>query len=335
MSYDSTGGPPQRPRSTPIPDADNGLSLPPQTPAQFLGEQSSLPWTPQPGPSVNAPFAANSGLGFAQPAGGSFLRVFIVIIVLMSVGGAGAIAYFASRTADEIIDHVPTFPQRPSEDQTVFTAAPPLVIPTPSVAVPPSGEPSQTAATAPVVVVPTTVGLETTLPTPPPTTAPPPPATAFPGGVGSLYEGNAARAIVDQFEFVLAGDPSQLTQVYIAPDYAIATAQDPAQPGKLVGAFWRDGALGDASITTTGGDGDLSYQIFSENDVNWDSLAVLVPQAAGLLGIADGQVTSVVVQRVGIGNPPPVVIDVYVEGAAAKGFVEASAAGDVLTVNPG
>jgi hypothetical protein len=185
------------------------------------------------------------------------------------------------------------------------------------------------------VVVPTTVGLETTLPTPPPTTPPPPPPTAFPGGVGSLYEGNAARAIVDQFEFVLAGDPSQLTQVYIAPDYAIATAQDPAQPGKLVGAFWRDGALGDASITTTGGDGDLSYQIFSENDVNWDSLAVLVPQAAGLLGIADGQVTSVVVQRVGIGNPPPVVIDVYVEGAAAKGFVEASAAGDVLTVNPG
>lgn len=332
MSFDPMTGPPNRPRSTPIPDPDGrGPSLPPPTAAQFLNEQSSLPWTAQPGPDVNTSFQMSS-VGYAAPSAGSSLgRVIALLVVLVSIGGVGFAIYAGTRAGEAAITRIPDLPPIPT-----FVVPAVATIAAPTVAPPDAVPPATFAAssTVPALAVPTMDELVTTLPTPPPTTGLQPP-TAFPGAAATLYDAGAARPIADLLELALAGDPTQLTQVYVFADYAIATAQDPQNPGQLIGAYWRDGEIGDANITSSGGGGDISYQLFTEGEVNWESLAALVPQAAALLNIPDGQVTYVAVQRVGVGNPPPIVIDVYVEGASGKGYVEASAAGDVLSVNNG
>lgn len=317
MSNDAPSGPPSRPRSTPIPAPDGGQGplLPPPTAAQFLRGQSGLPWTPQPGPDVNRVFQGASvgfgSTGDVPSAGGpgsggsSGVRTVVVLIMLIAVGvGVGAAVYFGTRSGD---------------------AAPaPTIQPLPSLGVPS-----------------TELKLATTLPAPPPTPVPdgePTLATALPAGVTSLYADGAARAVADQLELAISGDPTELTVVYLFPDYAIATAEDPQNPGRLIGASWRDGAVGDVDITSTGSDGgggDLSAQRFTEGDVDWEAIAALVPQATGLLHIPDGQVSYVAVQRIGVGNPPPIVIDVFVEGPSGRGYVEASAAGDIQSVNNG
>ncbi|MCU1368337.1 MAG: hypothetical protein JWL72_215 [Ilumatobacteraceae bacterium] len=329
QSNDPQGGP-GRPRSTPIPDADGGgFSMPPPTAAQYLGEQSSLPWTPQPGPNVNAPFNAGFAGIDAGTSSRSGLKILVLVIALVSVVGAGAIAFVASRAADDFAQQLPNFPQAPTTSPRTTENV----------------HPNATSVLPPVVLTPTTFGpavvlqpsatdgLATTLPTPPPTTLPAPPPTDFPDGAATLYDGSAPRAVVEQMSFVLVGAP--LTQVVITSDFAVATAQDPSNPGQLIGAQWRDRSVSNADITSSGGPQDLSFQLFTEADVNWEAIGGLVQQAPGLLGLADGQVTQVQVQRIGTGNPPPVVIDVYVDGPSGKGFVEASAAGDVLSANPG
>ncbi|MCU1398185.1 MAG: hypothetical protein JWN62_1294, partial [Acidimicrobiales bacterium] len=106
-------------------------------------------------------------------------------------------------------------------------------------------------------------------------------------------------------------------------------------PGQLIGAQWRDRSVSNADITSSGVPQDLTFRLFTEADVNWEAIGALVQQAPGLLGLADGQVTQVQVQRIGTGNPPPVVIDLYVDGPSGKGFVEASASGEVQSTNPG
>ncbi|MCU1391798.1 MAG: hypothetical protein JWM34_226 [Ilumatobacteraceae bacterium] len=339
MSYDQMGGPPQRPRSTPIPDPDDaGSVLPPPTPAQFLGEQS-VPWTPQPGPSVNASFGATPGMSFSQPAVAS--KTLIISILLFTVLLGGVITFIAVHTANDALDKIPKFPSSQNLPVSPTAATSPdtfEVLPNPTAAT--SLEPTPPTATPPLgtAAVPTTVPsipfvLQGTLPAAPGTD--PGSAGAVPSGSGSLFDPGAARPVADQLELALAGDPSQLTQVVFTSGYALATAEDPANPGKLIGAYWTGGSISDATITSTGGSGDLSFERFTEGEVNWESLATLVPQAPGLLNIPDGQVTNVVVQRVGTGNPPPIVIDVYVDGPSGSGYVEASAAGDVTSVHHG
>lgn len=274
MSTDATSGPPNRPRSTPIPDPDGnqGPLLPPPTAAQFLSGQSGLPWTPQPGPDVNRVFQGGSA-GYVPPASGprpggsSVARVVAVMILLVAVGGVGAAVYLGTRSGDSV--------------------------------------------TQPTI------------------------STVLPDGATPLYADGAARAVADQLELAIAGDPTGFTVIYLFPDYAVATADDPERPGHLIGAYWRDGAIGDADITSSDGGGDLSALRFTEGEVDWEAIVALVPQAAGLLDLADGQVTYVSVQRSGAGNPPPIVIDVFVDGPSGGGHVEASASGDILSVNNG
>ena len=285
-----------------------------------------MPWTPQPGPNVNAPFNAGLAGIDAGTSGRSGLKITVLLIALVSVIGAGAIAFVASRSADDFAQRFSTSTQVPvTTPRTTENVHPnaTLVLPPPTVA--------PVTTFGPVVVLqptPGSNGLATTLP-PAPTT----PATDFPDGAATLFDGGAPRAVVEQMSFVLAGAP--LTQVVITPDFAVATAQDPSNPGQQIAAQWRDRTVSNADITSSGGSQDLSFSLFTEADVNWEAIAGLVQQAPGLLGLADGKVTQVQVQRIGTGNPPPVVIDVYVEGPSGKGYVEASASGDVQSANPG
>ncbi|MCU1398181.1 MAG: hypothetical protein JWN62_1290, partial [Acidimicrobiales bacterium] len=249
MSFDpgandpQTRGPlggPARPRSTPIPDADGGgFSMPPPTAAQYLGEQPSVPWTPQPGPNVNAPFNAGFAGIDAGTSSRSGLKILVLVIVLVSTVGAGAIAFVASRAADDFAQQLPNFPQGPTTTPHTTENVHPNAT---SVLPPVQFTPTTFGPAVILQPTPATDGLATTLPTPPP--------TDFPDGAATLYDGSAPRAVVEQMSFVLAGAP--LTQVVITPDFAVATAQDPSNPGQLIAAQWRDRSVSNSDLTSGG-----------------------------------------------------------------------------------
>ena len=335
MSYDPNTGAPQRPRSTPIPDPDRpGQGFAPPTPAQFLGEQS-LPWTPQSGPNVNAPFsvgADTSGLSFGGPVisgGGGGGRRLIVIMALISavvVGSIAAVVVVTHKAAETVQREIARIPdvQPPITEFSPVTPTTAPVAPATAVTIGPAQTtPATVLVTTPATVAPTVA---------PVATEPPPPVTAFPGGGASVYDALSTRAIADQLELAMAGEPTQFTQIILLADQAIASAQDPAQPGQQVGAYWQDGSIGGATITSSGG-GDITPLLFTEGEVNWEAVAGLVAAAPGQVNMPDGQVSSVVVQRVGRGNPIPIVIDVYVDGSAGQRFLEASADGTVIGVH--
>lgn len=346
MSFDPMN-PPPRPRSTPIPDG-SGSALPPPTPAQFLNDQQpQLPWTPQPGYDVNAQMGFSAGSGLAT--GRSTFRPVVFAIVLIMLAISAGVGWFIYKKASDTIDDA----VGRSNDQPFSTFQVPTI---PSFTVPTFTVPTIAEIVPPVTAVPATIGPNTadpstvpvatvaldttTLPTPPPTVPPTPPSTPpptptfLPNGVTSVYGDGAARVVSDQLDLGMAGEPTQFTEIILFADNALATAQDPANPSQIIAAQWIDGQVQPAQVTSTGGSGDLSSELFTGGDVNWEAIAGLVAYAPAVLNLPDGQVTSVSVDRVGTGNPPPVIIDVYVEGPSGKGYVEASASGEILSSGP-
>jgi len=330
MSFEPMNPPPQRPRSTPIPDG-SGSTLPPPTPAQFLNDQQpQLPWTPQPGYDVNSQMGFSAGSPFTTSSGSSlrWIGTTIAIVILVTTAGIG---WFIYRQVKDATDDVERLDEQPLS--TFQVTIPSFTLPSftiPTIPTIPQIAPPATAVPASTEVQ------EATLPTPPPTVLPtaPPPPTFLPNGATTTYGDGAARFVADQLDLGMAGEPTQFTEIVLYPDSAVATAQDPANPSQIIAAQWIDGQVVQAQVTSTGGPSDLAAELFTGGDVNWEAIAGLVAYAPGVLNLPDGQVTSVSVDRVGIGNPPPVIIDVYVEGPSGKGFLEASASGDILSSGP-
>jgi len=343
MSFDPNSPPPQRPRSTPIPDG-SGSALPPPTPAQFLNDQEpALPWTPQPGYDVNARMGFSAGSGFAT--GRSSFRPVVLVIVLVILATSAGAAWFVYKAASDAVDDANnaasdlTF-SIPSFSTPTFTI-PSFTVPTftvPTFTVPTIPEVGPLVTVVPLSTVPyETIAQETTtLPTPPPTVLPtPPPTTTFlPNGGTSVYGDQAPRFVADQLDLGIAGEPTQFTGIILLPESAFATTPDPANPGQIVAFQWIDGQVVPAEVTTNGDPGDLSAELFTGGDVDWEAITTLVAYAPAVLNMPDGKVTSVSVDRVGIGNPPPVIIDIYVEGSGGQGVVEASASGEILSSGP-
>jgi len=345
MSFDPMNPQPPRHRSTPIPDG-SGSSLPPPTPAQFLNDQQQqLPWTPIPGNDVNAQMGFSAGSGFAT--GRSSFRPVVLVIVVIMLAVMGGVGWFIYRQASDTIDDandrlserpLPTFQVSiPSFTLPTFTVPTiPEIVP-PVTAVPVTiGPNTADPSTVPAATLSTVAQETTTLPTPPPTVLPTPPPTPtfLPNGVTSVYGDGAARFVADQLDLGMAGEPTQFTEIALFPDYALATAQDPANPSQIIAGQWIDGQVNPAEVTSTGVPGDLSSELFTGGDVNWEAITLLVADAPAVLNLPDGFVSVIYVDRVGRGNPPPVVIDVYVEGSGGKGHVVASASGEILSSGP-
>ena len=145
----------------------------------------------------------------------------------------------------------------------------------------------------------------------------------------------AARVVADALDIGMAGEPTQFTQILLFADNALATAQDPANPSQIIAAQWVGGRVNQAQVTSTGGSDDLASELFTGGDVNWEAITGLVAYAPAYLNLPDGQVTNVSIDRVGIGNPPPVKIILTVEGPSGSGYVEASASGEILSSGTG
>ena len=345
MSFDPMNPPPPRPRSTPIPDG-SGSALPPPTPSQFLNDQpQQLPWTPQPGYDVNARMGFSAGSGLASGRS-SFRPVVFMIVIIMLAISAGVGWYIYKQASDAVDDAVERSSEQPLS--TLQVSIPSFTVPTFTVPTIPQIVPPVTAVpatigpntadppTVPVATLSTVAQETTTLPTPPPTVLPTPPPTPtfLPNGATTVFGDGAPRFVADQLDLGLAGEPTQFTEIALFPDYALATAQDPANPSQIIAAQWIDGQVNPAEVTSTGSPGDLSVELFTGGDVNWEAITSLVAYAPAVLNLPDGHVSVIYVDRVGRGNPPPVVIDVYVEGSGGKGHVVASASGEILSSGP-
>ena len=225
--------------------------------------------------------------------------------------------------------HIPPFTV-PDISIPAFTI-PNVTVPVSVPVIPGVSVPTATVPADSVVVAPTTIDPAAT--TVPAVTVPPTPTTLIPGGASSFFEGNAARTVMDQFEANFAGSPTHYDEVDLFPDHAIAFAQDPANPGQLTGAEWSNGQLSPGTVTTD--PRDFTAELFTKADVNWDAVAGLVPTAPTLLGITDGKVSHIIVQRTPFDPANPLSFAVYVEGASANGYVLAGADGTVLSTHKG
>jgi hypothetical protein len=88
-------------------------------------------------------------------------------------------------------------------------------------------------------------------------------------------------------------------------------------------------------VTLSNVPNDFTGKLFTEGEVNWESLNRLVAYAPAAVGVADGQVTSIDIQRLGNRGQQPIQITVYVEGPSGTGSLLANGNGDVTGTGPG
>ena len=365
MSFED---PPQRPRSTPIPDSWGMPTAPsvlgrtgPGQHSGLSGQQAGGPtpggWSTATWPSAEGDpteamdrgngsrrgpatqFAAPDSMpptngqiqlyGAAIPVK-ALTRMWIlrsVIAAIVAVAGLGFGLYVyrdSQKKVDEILTTVPTF------------TFPEVVVPTftvPKIGVAPISVPNLTVPdiTIPDISIPSVAIPPVTAPGAPvpeaTATAPaPPPAGLDPSA--SLYDPAALPQLVDLFEQLIPGEPTQFTQIVLYPTYAIASAQDPADPASTVGVLWRAGA-------TTPMPGfpvqDIETHRFTAADVNWPAVAGLVAQAPQLMNVPTGTVSHVIVLRSDFDPTLPIRVLVYVDEAG--GYVEADANGAVVATH--
>ena len=122
-------------------------------------------------------------------------------------------------------------------------------------------------------------------------------------------------------------------RVTIYPEYAFATAQDPANALHVDEYPYRDGVIGPSRPVTVVGDGDLEANLFATTDVDSSFLPRAVTEAPGLmLQVEEGAVTHIVFERSVFTADFSVVVRVYVTGPRGGGYAEYTPAGELVKV---
>ena len=159
------------------------------------------------------------------------------------------------------------------------------------------------------------------------------PAASVPAPAISLFDPAGATALIGTYEAAIGGAPTKLMNVTIYPDYAFATAQDPANPLHVDEYPYRDGFVGASSPVTLVGDGDLEANLFATTDVDWTFLSRAVAEAPSLMPtVEEGVVTHIIVERSVFTADFAVVVHVYVSGPRGGGYVEYTATGELVQV---
>ena len=314
-------------RSTPLPGFDD---VPPPTAAQFLGAVAPQPVQPfQP-----APGAAHA----AQPLGSSLPRsrrsgLGGLVVALLIIGPVVGIsvsvwAFLRGREANDQAERIMDDAEA-TLDSVLADAQDALddVAPADLTDVTLPAVPAVPAVPADADVPP--VSLPVSLPTEG-TAAP---AASVPAAPVSLFDPAGATALIGTYEAAVGGAPTKLMNVTIYPDYAFATAQDPANPLHVDEYPYRAGVVGASSPVTLVGDGDLESNLFATTDVDWTFLSRAVAEAPSLMPtVEEGVVTHIIVERSVFTPDFSVVVRVYVSGPRGGGYVEYSAAGALLQV---
>ena len=227
-----------------------------------------------------------------------------LVVAMLIIGPAVAISggvwlLLRGREADERSDPS-TDPNDATDDTAIDVTSPPS--PAASDAAPTSGQPAATE---------------------PPASVPAP----------SLFDPAGATALVATFDAAIGGAPTKLMRVTIYPEYAFATAQDPANALHVDEYPYRDGVIGPSRPVTVVGDGDLEANLFAATDVDWSFLPRAVTEAPGLmLQVEEGAVTHIIVERSVFTADFSVVVRVYVTGPRGGGYAEYTPAGELVKV---
>ncbi|MGD9998418.1 MAG: hypothetical protein AB7L17_17630 [Ilumatobacteraceae bacterium] len=150
-------------------------------------------------------------------------------------------------------------------------------------------------------------------------------ALGLPDSASTMFDPGAATAVVAAFQRALGG--AALAQISLYPDSAVAVV---AAGNGLEQHVWTDGRIGDGSPRAS--NGDLASLAFDASAVDWSAIAALADRASVLTGVAGGTVSHVIVDRSTFDPRLPITIRVSVTGPTGSGYVEATAAGDVLAV---
>jgi len=147
-----------------------------------------------------------------------------------------------------------------------------------------------------------------------------------------LFDPAGATALVATFDAAIGGSPTKLMRVTIYPEYAFATAQDPANALHVDEYPYRDGVIGPSRPVTVVGDGGLEANLFATTDVDWSFLPRAVAEASGLMLQEEGAVTHIIVERSVFTADFSVVVRVYVTGPRGGGYAEYTPAGELVKV---
>ncbi len=165
------------------------------------------------------------------------------------------------------------------------------------------------------------------------------PTSALPTDL--LHEpGRAARAMV-AIERAVGASPAQTREVDVYPEYLDLEAQDPNNAEHIDDYEWRDGEVGPAeAVQLTGPQEDVDASLFPTSAVPWTRLASIVRDAerAALhnspLRIEEPRAHYVIAERsTSSADDGRVLLRIYINGPRRSGYVEATATGEIRTVN--
>lgn len=310
-------------RSTPLPGFDD---VPPPTAAQFLGtvqQPGHQPFQPAPGAGIGA--QSLGPMPRSRRSGVSGLVVALLIIGPVVGISVSVWAFLRGRDASDqaermLDDAEATLDSVLADAQDALDDVDPVDPSDISLPVVPA---VPADADVPAVSLPVSLPTEVTAA----------PAASVPAPVISLFDPAGATALIGTYEAAIGGAPTKLMNVTIYPDYAFATAQDPANPLHVDEYPYRDGFVGASSPVTLVGDGDLEANLFATTDVDWTFLSRAVAEAPSLMPtVEEGVVTHIIVERSVFTADFSVVVRVYVSGPRGGGYVEYTATGELVQV---
>lgn len=300
----------------------------PSQPGQPLPSPSFPPAQPPIGPPQGAfgspqgafgqvpPSPTPSWMPQPEPEHGTSKAAYAAVAAVALIA-AGVVAFMVTRSDDKSVE--------PAQTTVVL---PSITIPTitiPTITIPEITIPTIPGVTIPAVTVPAV--------TVPAETVPPVPPTTVPVAPTNLFTGTQAADVIAQIAAARGAAPLRILQALIYPEYAFAQVQDPSIPVNVDEYSWR-GTLGTPAPVTLMGDGDLEANLFSDTEVNWAAIPVLVDTALAQIAIEGAEVTHISIQR----NLPftdTVQIRVFVNGTRGSGYLDADAQGNVIAVNTG
>jgi hypothetical protein len=316
-------------RSTAIP----GLDDTPPTSAQFLGSFTDSPTAPV------QPYAPAPGQQYAPlpPApkrrGGGFVVALFILVPVIGIG-VTVWAFLTARERNDQAQEILTAAQETSDSlfaeaeeqlEDVLDAVPPVSIPditVPEVTVPDLSVPDLSVPTVPAAPA-VTLPVDTAAPAVP----------APPAAPASLFDPAGAPTLISTYEAAIGASPAKLLQIVMYPDYAFASAQSPTNAAHVDEYPYRDGVVGASSPVQLMGDGDLEANLFATTDVDWTFINRAVTEAPSLMpAVEQGAVTHVIVDRSVFRPDFSVTVRVYVSGPRGSGYVEYTAAGELIQV---
>jgi hypothetical protein len=188
-----------------------------------------------------------------------------------------------------------------------------------------------TAATGPTVVdvPPATATPDTATPdTATPDTATP---DVTPAVTDSLFVGDVVAPILDEVAVARGADPLRVLKTLVYPEYLFIQVQDPSIPENVDEYRWRGGLAEPDPVRLFPGT-DLAVALYSTDEVDWSAIPALVEAAPEAVGIADGEVSHVIVERP-LPFSPDVRMRVFVTSARSNGYADADADGEIFAVN--